>query len=450
VQLADVNLQSSREAEDGVLAAVLYNSIPEEQYSRIDKASAWIQTPKAFYYKKTREIWQTIIAMQKDKIPIDPITLLERMNDTGRGDNDLKYYLIDLQCPSGEMIGHYARIVRERYIQREIKQSALKLVQSTEGNHEAIQDVLAQHHKLIQESQSFSPDRTQSIQQIATSAKKLILEGGNVIPFGMAALDASAGGGTRGEVSVWAGRPGHGKTTLMVNATANLIRQGYKVLFFNREMTNPEMVKKFFVLEAQGALSYERVRMGNLLEHELPALDRAETIFNEKYKDNLIMVDDVREIDETMRIIRRVNADVVISDYVQVEKSGDGKKEKRHELDDIMQEYKWTAKETNSHIMIVSQLNRELERRIDPIPRLSDLAEAGTIEQIAEFVGFVFYGYNFDSDIYEENASQIIVGKARYGKVGRYTIGYNGDKCAFYGTPKEALANGAGQTTLLT
>ena len=90
--------------------------------------------------------------------------------------------------------------------------------------------------------------------------------------------------------------------------------------------------------------------------------------------------------------------------------------------------------------MLVSQLNREIEKRLEPRPRLADFAESGTIEQTAETALLVFYGYNFNDDKYDRYEIEIICDKARYGKVGTYVMGFNGNKCKFYSSPDEARA----------
>ena len=103
-----------------------------------------------------------------------------------------------------------------------------------------------------------------------------------------------------------------------------------------------------------------------------------------------------------------------------------------------MQEYKWICKSENCSAILVSQLNREIEKRLDPRPRMSDYAESGVIEQAAETAMFIFYGYNFDHERYNEHQSEIIVSKSRYGKIGTHKVGFNGNKCKFYMTDKMA------------
>ena len=69
---------------------------------------------------------------------------------------------------------------------------------------------------------------------------------------------------------------------------------------------------------------------------------------------------------------------------------------------------------------------------MDPKPRLSDFAESGVIEQTAEMAAFVYYPFNVSPEVNDKYESKIVVAKSRYGKIGRYKIGYNGERCRFY------------------
>ena len=77
-------------------------------------------------------------------------------------------------------------------------------------------------------------------------------------------------------------------------------------------------------------------------------------------------------------------------------------------------------------------MSREIERRQDPRPRMSDYAESGVIEQTVEAALFLFYGYNFDDQEYDKYETEIIAAKTRYGRIGKCTLGFNGNRCRFY------------------
>ena len=146
--------------------------------------------------------------------------------------------------------------------------------------------------------------------------KELVKSGNNIIKFGMPALDLAAGGMTRKEITVLGGRPGHGNTTLIVNIIRSLVEQNNKVMIFNREMSNPEMIRKLIVMEGDN-LSYTKIRKGDL-NGSTDLFNEATDRVSNKYKDKLLMFDDVRTLDEAMVEISRHKPDVIIDDYIQL------------------------------------------------------------------------------------------------------------------------------------
>ena len=106
---------------------------------------------------------------------------------------------------------------------------------------------------------------------------------------------------------------------------------------------------------------------------------------------------------------------------------------RRLQLERLVNDYKWLAKENDCAVMMASQLNRSLETRTGEakLPQLSDLAECGAIEQVAENVFFVFYPYKIDIT---RSASEILLvaSKVRYGETDTITLGYKGNVCSMY------------------
>jgi replicative DNA helicase len=114
----------------------------------------------------------------------------------------------------------------------------------------------------------------------------------------------------------------------------------------------------------------------------------------------------------------------------------EGYDQRRFELETVMNEYKWLAKTYQIVPVLISQLNRDIEKRIDPIPKMSDLAESGSIEQVAENVLFVYYDYkvNYENSDLGKDKTQIVAAKVRYGENRKLIFGFNGDKVSFYDT----------------
>lgn len=428
---------SSKEAEEAVLASVLKS--PEV----IERLEGWLTTGELFYYQKNRRIWQIMLELRKERKPIDTIMVIDKWKDKyGTGEN-IAYELTGLvenlvtiaNCES------YARIIQEKYAQKRLAESAGELQAMSYLSHEATEKKLADHLALIADLQNIQPTRYRPIIELVDQTLIHIKKGDDVISYGIKSLDAPASGMTRKEITVLGGRPGHGKSTMILNIIRSLIFNNNKVMLFNREMSNTASIQRLLVQESK-ILEYGNVRRGEFSESEAKDLNETANKIKQKYNKNLFMFDDIRDMPQAIREIRRHRPDVVIDDYIQLIGTKDEKfRARRFEIEYIMNEYKWIAKELNLSVFLVSQLSREIEKRIDPTPRMSDYSEGGTIEQAAECCLFVFYGYYFDHEDYDEYASQIIAAKTRYGTVGTYDIGFNGARGKFYTTKEEARAD---------
>ena len=418
------------EAEEAVLGSVLIGGDVEMQI-----AMGWIREDDAFYSEKCRNIFKCMKELYNNKIPIDVITLSNKVQETFGMQDSL--YIMDLQdnVVTKSKVEHYSKIVWERYIQRETAKSAQDLLNASYENYNEVGNIIEKHSRLIDELRHIQPTRARDISDIVDETNQSLQEDSNTIQFGLGRLDNFAGGMTRKEITVLGGRPGHGKTTLMLNVVRGLIEQGYSVMLFNREMSNIETMKKLYVMESND-ISYSMIRSG-ISEDKQIALNSVSEYVKEKYE-KLTAFDDIRSLDDCIREINKGKPDVVIDDYIQLIDVGQGYKDRRFEIEKIVQDYKWAVKQNNCSAILVSQLNRDIEKRFDPRPRMSDYAESGVIEQTAESAMFVFYGYNFDSEKYNRYKSEVIVAKSRYGQIGTYPMGFNGNKCKFYNDYKEA------------
>ena len=221
---------------------------------------------------------------------------------------------------------------------------------------------------------------------------------------------------------------------------------GYRVAMFNREMPNTEMMKKFIAMEGD-TISYRNLR------HGIPAsktkVHEAMGFIHKNYTDKLFMFDDIRTLSDTFHEIKNVNPDVVIDDHIGfIEYTPNDRRDLRHKIGETTKQYKWLAKAEDMCIMLVSQLNRNIEYRVDAVPRLSDLAESGNLEQDAEIVAFTHYPYisrygeeDSNGRIWTENELQLVVSKNRYGTTGSVEVGYSGDSCKLFDDLQSATSH---------
>ena len=416
---------SSKDAEESVLGSILLDGV-----SVYEKVAAWIRDEDAFYYKDNKLIWKAIKEVYKASEPIDVITIADKVKDMNGG-SGMSYFITGItnEIPTTANAEYHAKIIWERHVQREAAKTANKLYKTSFTDYEELDKTLQEHSRLIDELKDLQPSRKTDIDVISNNTLSNLKNGSNIIPFGLQQLDYPAGGMTRKEVTVLGGRPGHGKTTLAINIVRSLIAQGYKVMLFNREMSNEEVMKKIIVMESKD-IEYTTIRKSELNEDQLKEIEDLIVHIDEKYK-NLIMYDNIRKLSEAMLEVSRYKPDVVVDDYIQLVQVEDID-ERRFQIESIMHEYKWICKKENCSAILVSQLNREIEKRIDPKPRLSDFAESGVIEQTAETAIMPFYGWNFDSESYNRYEMEVIVPKSRYGREGTYVMGFNGNRCKFY------------------
>jgi|TARA_R100000750_G_scaffold5828_4_gene4440 replicative DNA helicase len=416
---------SSKNAEESVLGCILLDGV-----SVYEKVAAWIRDEDAFYYKDNQVVWKAIKEIYKSGEPIDVITVTNKVKDTSP-DETMGYFItgLPMEVATTANAEYHAKIIWERHIQREAAKTANKLYKTSFTDYEKLDTTLQQHSRLIDELKDLQPSKKTDIDVIISNTLSNLKNGSNIIPFGLQQLDYPAGGMTRKEVTVLGGRPGHGKTTLAINIVRSLIAQGYKVMLFNREMSNEEVMKKIIIMESKD-IEYSKIRKNKLTDEEITEVELLSENIDKKYE-NLIMYDNIRKLSEAMLEISRYKPDIVLDDYIQLIQV-DNIEERRFQIESIMYEYKWICKKENCSAILVSQLNREIEKRIDPKPRLSDFAESGVIEQTAETAIMPFYGWNFDNESHDKYEIEIIVPKSRYGTIGTYVMGFNGNRCKFY------------------
>ena len=424
-------LPQSEEAEKALLGCMIVGAEREQEIGM-----AWIRDNEAFYFPDNKSIWISLKDLYKNNIEIDFVTLSDKVKEISG--ESMAYYITGLAeaVPTTANVEQYARIVWEKYIQRETAKSAHQLVNASYDDYKKVDGMLERHSKLITELKEIQPSKIRDIEDLVEEMKAVVKEDSNLIPFNLAHLDMFAGGMTRKEITVLGGRPGHGKTTLVINMVKGLINQGYTVMLFNREMSNTEMLKKMVVMESK-ALEYGNIRRNDLSDKDKLEFELVSNQIKGGYE-NLIMYDNIRSLGDSLREVAKHKPDVIIDDYIQLIQVNNVREGRRFEIEKIMQEYKWICKTENCSAILVSQLNREIEKRLDPRPRMSDYAESGVIEQTAESAMFVFYGHNFDSERYSPFKSEVIVSKSRYGKIGTHKIGFNGNRCKFYMNPDMA------------
>jgi len=230
-----------------------------------------------------------------------------------------------------------------------------------------------------------------------------------------------------GEMIVIAARPSVGKTSLAMNIAEHVaIDQRLPVGVFSLEMTAESLVLR--VLCSRSRVNLRNVREGFLAERDFPKL----TGTAGKLANAPLFIDDSSGLSilqfraKARRMHQQHGIKLFVVDYLQLLHSTSRRADNRQqEIADISSGIKALAKELDVPIIVLSQLNRDVEREKGRAPRLSDLRESGAIEQDADVVGLLYkptkqgededFG---DSTESEASAVNLLIAKQRNGPAG--------------------------------
>ena len=429
-QVAPHNL----EAERLILGQALVDN------SVIDQISQYIPEEQVFYNTGHQDIWKCILTLHREGASvIDPITIMSQMSDKTSLESP-GYYLTGLMenVVSTANAEHYAKLVYEKWLIRKVIIKSKKIEKVMDLDADGAVQALQRLNREIEDILNLRIREDFNLDALLRDTVRHMTVTDNIIPFGYKPLDDLTGGMTKGEITVVAGRPGHFKSTMTINIVSNLLNRGVKVLVFNREMSNVEMMKKLIIIESK-TLSYHTMRMGDFNESDKKELELAKNIITKKYQ-NLIMYDDVFDIDRAMREIRKHRPDVVVDDYIGLI-DVIGVEDNRLRVYNIMKQYKRAAKTYSMAAILVSQLNRACEDRSNKRPILRDLRDSGSIEQDAEMILFMYYDwrYNYQDSMVGEHGIEVVLGKNRYGKTGSKVLGVVGDRCKILNSAEDAM-----------
>jgi replicative DNA helicase len=238
------------------------------------------------------------------------------------------------------------------------------------------------------------------------------------------------------KLTIVAGRPGMGKTGLALNMITSALFDGHSVFMASVEMNHDGLAQRF--LSALSGIDGEKFNTADFERNDwgklMGALGRlADT--------NLVVDDSPRVSSAQIRAgaHRMVEAGkrlgLVVVDYAQrVREPGFSAGDKRLEMGEVSSNMVALAKELNTHVILLAQLNRDVDKRVPPIPKISDLKETGDFEQDADNIILLFRPeyYKKDKTPPEDiGIGQIIIGKCRSGRTGSIKVQWDGPTTSF-------------------
>ncbi len=424
----------NHEAEEAAVGAVMIDP------ASFHEVRTHIETADEFYIHRHRMIWKAYEELQKNKMQIDLITVCDQLNKHGQLDEvGGSSYLTGLigRVTVSYNAADYARIVHENAIRRKMLEAANEIATLAYKGNAPLEDITAKATHSLSAAISagaaptvytLSESISRVYDKIEERGKNGILPG---IPTGLIDYDKILGGGAqKGDLNVIAGRPGQGKTSLLLQIarTGAFYRIGNeefnkRIVFFSLEM--PEEQLTFRLISQISGIDYQLLQAGRIPDHKQDAYIKAiETLSNLD-----IVIDDrpgvsgpyIRSRVEMLDAERKV--DMVCVDSLNLMRSGLKFGERKDaETDQNARDLKLVAREKNIPVWATQQMNRKIEARSEGSrPMLSDLQEGG--EKDADMVTFVFS--TFEDDKKKIKSTELITEKHRNGPTGSVDVVFN-------------------------
>src|ERR1700690_1089833 len=418
-------LPHNLEAERSILGAIILDN--HALNAAIEKIRS-----EDFFLSQHRQIFERMIKLGEKQQAIDVVTLMDDLARRGELESAGGVaYISQLAdgLPRVTNVEHYARIVKEKAVLRNLIHSAAAIQEQALAAGDESDIILDRAESAIFQ---LAEDRVKAgligvkdlVKEGFERLEKIFSEGRRItgLATGYSGLDNETAGLQPSELIILAARPSMGKTALALNIAGNVaLRHKETVAIFSLEMSKESLLLR--MLAAEGRVDAHKFRSGPMNRDDWSKITSTLATLGEAP----IWIDDsasstVLEMGaKARRLMRDRGLSLMIVDYLQlVAPAGSGRGTNRQEeVSGMSRALKGLAKELKVPIVVLSQLTRAPERE-DRKPQLSDLRESGAIEQDADVVLFINRPNFYKSDLPDEDRAkaELIIAKQRNGPTG--------------------------------
>lgn len=436
----------SEKAETETLGALLFRG---DRFPMI----ADLLTPADFYDAKHEAIFAAMLALHADHVPIDLLTVAERLHALGQMKRLLavnsEAYLAELASLSGggEPLEQYAEILRGYSDRRKFVMLGSQMMDAggrldvdfdrafETANTGLLEIGMRQSVEAVRSLGSGIQEFTLDLEKKYKAQKAV-----TGIPTGFEPLDEMTCGLHDGQMVVVAARPGMGKTSLMLQFALHATDDGYPAIVFSAEMSRKSLTGR--VMSIRSGVDASALRTGQLIAHDWAKLTKAGASLYKLPFDvddtGAPLLKDIRAKCRRWRADKKrfgpgVKTGLILVDYLQlVHAPGANRQE---QVGNISRGLRAIAKELNVALVALAQLNRLSDSRTDKRPMLSELKESGSIEQDADTVMLIYRDDYYNKASKTPGVAEIIIPKQREGETGTVELGWDGAHTRFKARP---------------
>ena len=416
------------EAEQSVIGAMLMDR------DAITIASE-ILTVDDFYQKQYGILFEAMVELYTENVPVDLITLQNRLKE-----KDVPPEISSLEfvrdmitnVPTSVNVGTYAKIVSEKAALRRLIRVNEEIASACYAGKDSVEEIMEDtEKKIFQVLQRKTNDEFVPIKDVVLNALDKIEAASRMkgsvtgMPTGFIDLDYKTSGFQPSDLILIAARPSMGKTAFVLNIAEYMaFRSNETVAIFSLEMSKEQLVNRLFALESR--VDSQILRTGNLSDNDWSSLIEAAGVIG---RSNLIIDDtpgiSVSELRSKCRKYKlEHNLGIIMIDYLQLMQGSRKSESRQQEISDISRSLKEIARELQVPVVALSQLSRAVEQRPDHRPMLSDLRESGAIEQDADVVMFLYRDDYYNHDTEKKDVAEVIIAKQRNGPIGTVELAW--------------------------
>lgn len=423
--MTTAELPHNLDAEKATLGSILANR------DRIVEVANWLR-PDMFYSHKHADIYTAMLHLFGQRTPPDIRTVSDELRRRGQLDRiGGPLALSDLTdtVPTSLHISYYARIVENTARRRLLILNSGKAAALAYDETVSDDDMRAGALALITEAAIKRDDAgaTPLGEMLNEQLEEFGKEHAPATSTGLYDLDEIIYGLTcEGRLITIAGRPGHGKTALALTIALNLVRQGKPGLFFSMEMTKRELSQRALAMYSD--IDGKTIQSMNLTDDQFRKATEAAGMMLDwplYTRSGGFSLADIRTM-TLQHVTEHGPLAFVVVDYVGlVRASGKKGQTRQQEIGETTRGLKALAMETGADVFMLAQLNRDIEKREDAIPTLSDLREAGDIENDSNIVTFVINPEKLNPNTEDKGKGMLWVVKHRGGPCGKIELRFN-------------------------
>ncbi len=396
--------------------------------------------PAAFFRESHQKLYDLFRELYDRDLPIDAIVIKDELARRGQFDSiggwDFLAGLVNA-VPSALRAAYYARLVRDKYLLRELINATHRITEAAFSTSDPPQTTLDYaESEIFKVTERRVTTAAQALPDLVRETFEKIrsrVDGGLTgMPTGLIELDELTSGLQPGELIIVAGRPSMGKTAFGLNIAEHVaIVEKRPVMFFSLEMSRQQVAQR--VLCSRARVDAHRLRRGRHTHDDLNALDHVQR----EVAGAPLLVDDASALSSlelaarARTAMRKYAIEAVFVDYLQLMRAP-GVKDRHLEVGAISAGLKKLAKDLNIPVIAMAQLNRQVEgaQRRGNRPRMSDLRESGAIEQDADVIMLLHRESYYktpgsDPNDVEDNTAEIIIAKQRNGPTDTIKVHFN-------------------------